>query len=175
MLPIEGNLSGAGTGRLHKLACHPAHTVMVPMRDGVRLKTDVYLPPHILPERAWAVVLARGPYGNPTPESCQGRVYTKAGFAAVYQDTRGQHGSEGKFSVFLSDGEDGYDTMDWIARQSWYNGNGIVTQGGSALGITQLMVAPLAHIAHKGAFVMVGSPEVCRSVARPTIAVVSVL
>eukprot|EP00040_Diaphanoeca_grandis_P041105 m.262518 g.262518 ORF g.262518 m.262518 type:complete len:612 (-) comp45914_c0_seq1:80-1915(-) len=150
-----------------RIDCDPTHTVMVAMRDGVKLKTDVYLPFHINPEKKWPVALSRGPYGNPTPSSCAGKGYTNAGIAAVFQDTRGQHGSEGTFSVFLNDGEDGYDTMSWITKQTWYDGKGIVTQGGSALGISQLMVAPLAHPAHKGALVMVGSPDVYSQLVYP--------
>ena len=37
------------------------------------------------------------------------------GYAAVYQDCRGRHGSEGEDRVYADDADDGYDTLDWIA------------------------------------------------------------
>ena len=149
------------------LACTKPMTVMIPMRDGVRLNTDIYLPPGHFLGRKFSVILSRGPYGNPTHSSCPGTPYELEGVVAVFQDTRGQHGSEGNFSIFLSDGTDGYDTMDWIAKQPWYGGHGIVTYGGSALGITQLMVAPLAHPEHRGMFVVVGSPDIYGQIVFP--------
>ncbi len=119
-------------------------TVMVPMRDGVRLATDVYLPTQ--EGAAWPVILIRTPYSK------QGGADTatglcRRGYAVVIQDIRGRFQSEGEdFIVFSDDGwaggrRDGHDTLHWILSQSWCNGK-IGTLGGSALGILQNMMAP---------------------------------
>ncbi len=121
--------------------------VMVPMRDGVRLATDVHLPKSPGP---YPVILERTPYGrdepsrseitasNPKPmtRSDFAEVFTEAGFAVVYQDNRGRHGSEGVFVKYLSDGEDGYDCCDWILQQPWCDGR-ICTMGLSYAAHTQ--------------------------------------
>jgi len=61
------------------------------------------------------------------------------GYAAVYQDTRGRHGSEGEDRVYADDAADGYDTLDWIARQEWCNG--MVGMSGSSAGATTTFAA----------------------------------
>jgi predicted acyl esterase len=128
---------------------------MVPMRDGVKLATNVYLPDGPGP---FPVVLSRTPYGKD-----QGRgdaeSINKAGYARVVQDCRGRFKSEGKYVPWENDIEDGYDTLDWIAKQPWSNGKVGMT-GGSALGITAHLAAMSGHPALKAAFVTVshGSP-----------------
>ena len=111
----------------------PTATFMVPMRDRVRLATDVYLPDDAAP---FPVIMERTPYGrtetsrseitaaNRTPASRAelAAYFTAHGYAVVYQDTRGRYGSEGRFVKYLSDGEDGYDTSAWICDQSWCDG-----------------------------------------------------
>ena len=120
----------------------PTQTDMVPMRDGVRLATDVYLPDGKGP---WPAILFRTPYGKAT---AQGQVWqaNQRGYAFVSQDIRGRFGSEGvDYPVFGHDGwgehQDGYDTVEWIATQKWCNGK-VGTVGASANGITQNMMAP---------------------------------
>ena len=120
----------------------PTQTVMVPMRDGTRLATNVYLPPKGGP--AFPVILVRTVYGR--DQLWMVGDPTKAGvFAVVMQDTRGHGDSEGKRTGFASDGwgenQDGVDTVDWIKSQEWCNGK-IGTWGASALGITQVLMAP---------------------------------
>ena len=113
---------------------------MVEMRDGARLATDVYLP-----EGAdrWPVLLTRLPYDKNNLESAAAN-FVSLGYAVVAQDVRGTFASEGEFDAFESDGwgknRDGYDTVVWIASQTWCNGK-IGTFGGSALGITQNLMA----------------------------------
>jgi len=108
--------------------------VMVPMRDGVKLATNIYLPPG---EGPWPVVLSRTPYGKgKAKEREQGESsYLKRGYVRVVQDCRGKFDSEGAYRAFIDDMEDGYDTVEWVAAQSWSNGKVGMT-GGSALGIT---------------------------------------
>ena|SRR5215472_6413183 len=61
------------------------------------------------------------------------------GYAAVYQDTRGRHGSEGEDRVYADDASDGHDTLDWIAGQPW--SNGMVGMSGSPAGATTTFAA----------------------------------
>ncbi len=102
---------------------------MLPLRDGVKLATDVYLPAE--GKGPWPVVLTRTPYGKGN----NNRLWTDNGFVYVAQDCRGRFKSEGKYMPFMDDHLDGYDTIEWIAKQEWCNGKvGMI--GGSAMGIT---------------------------------------
>lgn len=118
----------------------PGQTAMVPMRDGVKLATDVYLPAGDGP---WPVILARTPYSRKAGQGLA-KGFTSAGYAVVAQDVRGRFDSEGENKPFLFDGwgahQDGFDTCQWICAQPWCNGR-IGTTGGSALGITQVLTA----------------------------------
>ncbi|MCX8108575.1 MAG: CocE/NonD family hydrolase, partial [Verrucomicrobiae bacterium] len=116
------------------------HTFMIRMRDGVRLATDVYLPAGQGP---FPTVLIRTPY-NKDGLIGFGLEGVKRGYAVVVQDTRGRFASEGANLPFEADGwgpaADGLDTVNWLVKQTWCNGR-IGTYGGSALGITQLLLA----------------------------------
>ena len=122
--------------------------VMVPMRDGVKLATDVYLPsesPGGLP-----VILERTPYDKTAPSRSErtpavaapksraevAEFFVNNGYAVVYQDCRGRYKSEGPFVKYLSDGNDGFDTCAWILKQPWSNGK-IGTMGLSYAAHTQ--------------------------------------
>jgi uncharacterized protein len=129
--------------------------VMVPMRDGVRLATDIYLPPDGAGAR-FPVILERTPYGKhepsrsertharsmPLPRAEVARYFVEHGYAVVYQDCRGRHRSEGEFTKYLSEANDGYDTCDWITRQPWCNGL-IGMKGLSYAAHTQMAAASL--------------------------------
>ncbi|MEX1197758.1 MAG: CocE/NonD family hydrolase [Pseudohongiellaceae bacterium] len=114
-------------------------TVMVPMRDGVELATNLYLPEG---EGPWPVVLTRTPYDKDGADSSAGR-YNERGYALISQDVRGRYDSEGKNRPFEDDMEDGYDTVEWIAEQSFSNGR-IGIFGTSAPGITSNLAAAAA-------------------------------
>jgi len=126
--------------------------VMVSMRDGARLATDVYHParngkpvPGRLP-----VILERTPYGKTVVSRSElsvkepvaksradvARFFVSRGYVVIYQDCRGRYGSEGEFVKYLSDGHDGYDACAWIVRQPWCNGK-IGTMGLSYAAHTQ--------------------------------------
>jgi len=113
--------------------------VKVYMRDGIRLSTNIYRPdaPGNFP-----VLLMRSPYGNGGPDDREGHYYARRGYVVVIQDTRGRYGSEGIFDAMQPEALDGYDTQQWVGEQSWCNGK-IGTIGGSYLGFTQWMPAPL--------------------------------
>lgn len=108
----------------------------VAMRDGVELATDVHLPEGDGP---WPCVLMRTPYGKNGRRNNATR-FTDAGFAFVAQDCRGRHASAGSYRPFKDDHLDGYDTVEWVAAQSWSNGK-VGMLGGSAVGMTTNLAA----------------------------------
>lgn len=93
------------------------------MRDGVVLRADAYLPDRGSPTPA---ILSRTPYDRGrslTPAAAlDPERATAAGFALVCQDVRGLHGSEGGFAPFVSESDDGYDSVEWLAAQPWCDG-----------------------------------------------------
>ncbi len=117
----------------------PLRTENVTTRDGIRLATDIRLPAGPGP---WPVVLQRTPYGRHLPGGRENTAanpaiatpdefaapFLEAGYATVVQDTRGRFGSDGAFVKYLTDGEDGEDTMRWLLAQPWCNGQ-VVTLG----------------------------------------------
>jgi putative CocE/NonD family hydrolase len=116
-------------------------SVMVPMRDGVKLSTDFYRP--VGAGDRLPVVLLRTPYNKNTYHGrTQGFPYIFAGqgFVVAVQDTRGRFESEGEFVVQGGDQEDGYDTVEQLAAQPWSNGK-VGTYGCSYGGDTQIMMA----------------------------------
>jgi uncharacterized protein len=115
------------------------HAVDVPMRDGVLLRANVWLPARA--ERSPAVLL-RTPYGNDAAEFARYGLqdYLCQGFAVVIQSVRGRGNSQGSFGFFFVDGEDGYDTIEWAAAQRWCNGK-VAMDGGSYLGTAQWLAA----------------------------------
>jgi predicted acyl esterase len=137
-------------------------TVMVPMHDGVRLATDIYRPAGEV--KPLPVIFSRGPYGKSggagvLSTATAAKSACKRGYVFVSQDMRGRFASEGKdWVIFHNDGwgerRDGQDSLEWIAKQPWCNG-AIGTTGGSALGITQTMMAPGAPASLKAQFIVV--------------------
>lgn len=129
---------------------------MVPMRDGTRLATDVYVPR--FPRCRWPVILVRTPYGRHKVTMLQARFVCRQGCGLVVQDVRGRFGSEGIDLTFYS-GEasgpntDGHDSIRWVARQCWSDGR-VGTWGPSAMGIAQNLAAPGAPQALKAQHVM---------------------
>jgi uncharacterized protein len=126
------------------LAAYVKTTYMVAMRDSIQLATDVYLSDN---PGQWPTLLIRTPYGKNTNSTIEliAAYLTSQRYAVVIQDTRGRFDSQGADSLFLDDGwgeqrQDGYDTVEWIAKQSWSNGK-VGTWGASAFGITQYMMA----------------------------------
>ena len=111
--------------------------VPVPVRDGVRLSANVFLPAQ---HRRLPTILVRTPYGKGVDLVPNYQAFVDRGYAVVVQDVRGRYGSEGVFGPLRQEGEDGDDTLNWIARQPWSNGKvGMI--GGSYLGIVQWKAA----------------------------------
>lgn len=110
--------------------------VKIPMRDGVGLATDLYLPKGV--EKA-PTILVRTPYKKEMGE-LQARFYARRGYAFAIQDCRGRFGSEGAWEPFVNEARDGFDAIEWLAKQPWSNGKvGMI--GGSYLGWVQWWAA----------------------------------
>lgn len=133
--------------------------VMMPMRDGVRLATDIYRPKG---DKKVPIIFSRTPYNFNTwgdgEEHTRG--YESAydavsrGYAYVVQNERGRFFSEGEWDILGTPKTDGYDAFSWMAKQSWSNGK-IGTLGCSSTAEWQMAVAALDHPAH-GAMVAQG-------------------
>ena len=128
--------------------------VPIPMRDGVNLYADIYRP---VQDGRYPVILSRTPYSTEAVPTFERRrrqeskeplellidvpvYFASRGYVFVYQDVRGRFESDGKWEPFRNDIEDGYDTIEWVARQAWSNGK-VGMQGGSYLGHVQWRAA----------------------------------
>jgi uncharacterized protein len=115
--------------------------VMVPMRDGVTLATDLWIPDGEDPKPA---LLVRLPYGKnlfpSMPFMANTLFLLESGYCVVWQDCRGTSRSNGVFVPHRDDPSDGADTVEWIGRQSWCDGN-VGMYGLSYLGMTQWATA----------------------------------
>ncbi len=137
--------------KLQSLAPAPldprAEQIMVPMRDGVRLATDVYLPDGGTGRGRSPTVLVRLPYdksGRYTFMPILAPYVNGRGYAFVVQDVRGKFRSEGETVPFVHEVQDGYDTLEWIARQAWSDG-AVGMFGDSYYGFTQWAAVASAH------------------------------
>jgi putative CocE/NonD family hydrolase len=121
--------------------------VMVPMRDGVRLATDVYLPKGDGP---FPVIFVKTPYDFNKIEGLGLEWATEAverGYAYVVQNERGRYYSEGEWEILGQPQTDGYDSLTWLAEQEWSSGK-VATLGCSSTAEWQLALAAQNHPAH---------------------------
>ncbi|HYZ40506.1 MAG TPA: CocE/NonD family hydrolase, partial [Stellaceae bacterium] len=153
---------------------------MVPMRDGTCLNTFVFLSESGGPR--WPVILHRTPYGIAAADARDKTDCTSAwlpsaeeplrgsilrgwrnivaqGYAAVYQDTRGRHGSEGEDRVYADDASDGYDTLQWIAEQPWTDQR-VGMSGSSAGATTTFAAASTRHPTLRAFFAQAGASSI---------------
>jgi putative CocE/NonD family hydrolase len=133
----------AGNGEASRAGdeARASHTIPVPMPDGVRLATDVYLP---AADGRFPVVLLRSPYDRRQLAPHLFEPLTRAGYAVVSQDVRGMNGSEGRFIPFIFEKDDGLATLDWIAGQEWCDGR-IAMWGPSYIGFCAMVLAAEDH------------------------------
>ncbi len=116
--------------------------VVMHLRDGVRLAADIYLPAaggRPAAERLPAI-LVRTPYNKTNLSDF--RYFAERGYVVVIQDVRGRYASEGTFYPFVNEGNDGYDTIEWITSQAWCNGK-VGTTGSSYAAAAQSAAASL--------------------------------
>lgn len=111
--------------------------LQVPMRDGVHLATDVFLP---AAGGHWPTVLIRTPYNRKSSASASYRYFVRRGYSVVIQDVRGRYASQGTFESAKQEGPDGSDAINWIVEQPWSNGR-VAMAGNSYLGLDQWWAA----------------------------------
>ncbi len=120
---------------------HPSVEVEVPMRDGVVLAADVYLPDGAGADAPVPAVVLGTPYDKASPmHASEALLYQRHGYAYVSFDVRGRGKSEGAWRAFVNDGRDGYDVVEWVAAQPWCDGN-VGTTGLSYSGWNQWATA----------------------------------
>ena len=127
--------------------------VMMPMRDGVRLATDIYRPKNVTGKVPTIVV--KTPYNfnywdvrNRVPADMTAILTAiKRGYAYVGQNERGHFFSEGNYDILGPPATDGHDLMDWISQQQWSNGK-VGTTGCSSTAEYQPAVAAQGHPAY---------------------------
>jgi putative CocE/NonD family hydrolase len=141
--------------------------VMAPMRDGVKLATDVYRPArdNKALDGKFPVVLIRTPY-NKTGLKSQCALFAENGYVCIAQDCRGRFGSEGEFYAFVNEGEDGFDAIEWVAAQSWSNGK-VGTFGGSYLAWDQFHASMYKPTHLTAMFAVVGGANFLEEYAHP--------
>jgi putative CocE/NonD family hydrolase len=129
--------------------------VHVKMRDGVELVADVVRPAD---DAKHPAILERTPYGREILSQLEGEWWAKRGYVHIVQDVRGRNDSAGEWSPFVNERKDGYDTIDWIAKQGWSDGKvGMI--GGSYVGWVQWAAAVETHPALKCIVPQVSPPD----------------
>ena len=102
------------------------YEVMVPMDDGVKLRTVVYKP---VGDGPWPTAFTRGPYPNQEEtKNTLGEEYAKRGMAYVYQYCRGKGGSEGEYVANVDERADGIASLNWLNDQDWVKSIGLHRQ-----------------------------------------------
>jgi putative CocE/NonD family hydrolase len=136
-------------------------SIMVAMRDGVRLSTDVYRPKGVT--GALPTILIRLPYNKATYRGATvpAAYFASHGYAVAVQDVRGKFASEGEYHVYQGDMTDWSDTFDWIGTQAWSTGR-IGTFGCSYLGEGQIIAAQQRHPRHIAAIAQAAGGNIGR-------------
>ncbi|HEY9868285.1 MAG TPA: CocE/NonD family hydrolase [Candidatus Obscuribacterales bacterium] len=149
--------------------CQPAraiYTADITTRSGIKLAADIYLPKG---DGKYPAILLRTPY-DPRFKPTLDFALKLAGdaYAVVVAHCRGRYDSDGKFVPFLFENEahDGYDTVDWIAKQPWCNGK-IGTMGASYLGMVQWQLAALKNPHVRCMFIVVAPSDLYRDMVYP--------
>ena len=119
--------------------------IMVPMRDGIKLATDIYFPATDgrRAEGRFPVLLERTPYNKGSPGTGgTAKYFARRGYVCAFQDVRGRFASEGEWYPFAKEAPDGHDTVKWLGDQDWSNGK-VGTMGDSYAGSDQGALATL--------------------------------
>jgi hypothetical protein len=146
-----------GSSQQYDVLCES--NVMVPMRDGVCLATDIYFP--ALGGKRVAgnlpAILERTPYDKASAGNVMnGQYFARRGYVCAIQDVRGRFASEGEWYPFAKEAPDGYDTVEYLAAQTWSDGQ-VGTMGGSYCGSDQSALATLNPPHLKTMIVAVGA------------------
>lgn len=114
---------------------------MVPVQDGIKLATDIYLPKDL---NKAPVIIVRTPYnksGNTHPYKLIAHLFVTQGYVFVVQDVRGRYKSEGEYEPYQNEGVDGYKTVEWAGKAEWSNGK-VALYGFSYLGSCAWLAVP---------------------------------
>ena len=111
----------------------------IPMRDGTILRADLYRPQA---EGRYPTLLSRTPYNKSMANGMGNSAvrFAAAGYCVLLQDCRGRFSSDGDFTPFFQEIDDGYDSVEWAAAQSWSTGK-VGMFGPSYVGATQWLAA----------------------------------
>jgi uncharacterized protein len=113
----------------------------VPMRDGITLSADIYMPMGKLGQNdRYPVILSRTPYMKAGISLEKVKYFIRRGYVFVSMDVRGRGDSDGEFVPYFNEGLDGYDAIEWCSSQSWADGN-VGTIGASYSGRIQWLAA----------------------------------
>lgn len=143
---------------------------MIPMRDGVKLFTSIYVPKDASASTRYPIMLNRTPYSSaPYGENVYktligpSMLFARDGYIIVYQDVRGKYMSEGEFEGYrpfitkkkgpndTDESSDAYDTIEWLTKNIEGNNGRVGTWGISAPGYFTTMTTIEAHPALKAA------------------------
>jgi putative CocE/NonD family hydrolase len=141
----EGKVTERYEGSAQEYGVECLSNVMIPMRDGVSMATDLYFPAHNgkRAEGRFPIILERTPYDKAAARNAaNGAYFARRGYVCAIQDVRGRFASEGEWYPFALEAPDGYDTVEWLAAQPWANGK-VGTMGGSYCGSDQSALATL--------------------------------
>src|SRR5215510_11196162 len=105
----------------------------IPMRDGAKLNATVFKPKH--QSEPLPVIFTFTPYISDTYQD-RALYFARNGYVYALVDVRGRGNSEGHFEPFVNEGRDGYDVVEWLAKQPWSNGK-VTMWGGSYAGFDQ--------------------------------------
>jgi len=141
---VDQSVAAPSTAAQYGSGYQVEKNVMVRMTDGINLATDIYRPAKqgVPLQGKFPVIVYRTPY-NKDGLHREGIFFAQHGYVVVAQDCRGRFASGGEFYLLLNDGQDGYDTIEWAAAQSWSNGK-VGTAGASYEAWTQYSAAMLA-------------------------------
>jgi len=126
----------AGNAQAESYGVTVQHNVSAAMRDGTKLRADIYRPKA---EGKFPVLLVRTPYDKTNEMEFAVRAAVR-GYVVVAQDVRGRYQSEGEWYPFRHESDDGYDTVEWAAALPYANGK-VGMFGGSYVGATQFLAA----------------------------------
>ncbi len=131
--------------------------VRIPMRDGLLLAADVIRPMDAVLR---SVLLIRTPYSRGAMRLVHDVVgLARSGWSVVVQDVRGRFDSQGTFTAFAQEVDDGYDTVDWCSKQAWSDGR-VAMIGMSYVGATQWLAARSGHPALLAINPVVGAGDI---------------
>jgi putative CocE/NonD family hydrolase len=139
MLAVHSRSTRAQTGEPYEIVA--THNVMVAVRDGVRLATDVYSPGRGgITTGRFPTIVERTPYNKDSIAADSTGYFVPRGYVVVLQDVRGRYRSEGTWRPIRDDRPDGAELLKWITEQPWSNGK-VGTVGTSYAGATQHAIA----------------------------------